>query len=92
MGVPNRKPDGYFDCFETWVNKATSWIGGTNPVCYDAADRQCNIGKDFARARDENTFPVRFWYGEGNQTPAQQRQSKRNAKAALKAMYPWRYY
>ena len=28
-----RVPDGAFASFQQWVIKATSWIGGTNPLC-----------------------------------------------------------
>lgn len=76
---PTREPDGNFPCFQTWVNKATSWIGGTNPACFDAKGRRCRIGGDFMRARDEGAFPVYYWFGEGDQTPAQQKKSQRLA-------------
>lgn len=89
--IPSREPDGEFSCFQTWVCKAASWIGGTNPLCADAKDRVCRNGADFMRARDEGAFPVRFWYGEGGQTLAEQRKAKINHKAAMKLMYPWRY-
>jgi hypothetical protein len=89
--IPEREPDGQFTSFQQWVNKATSWIGGTNPLCADAQGRICRIGGDFMRARDENAFPVRFWYGEGPLTPAQHRKSIRQAKQALRLQYPWRY-
>lgn len=91
MMVPNREPDGEFHTFITWVNKACSWIGGTNPLCLDAKDRVCLSGADMQRARDEDAFPVRFWYGEGGQTKAEQHQGKRNHKAAMKLNYPWRF-
>lgn len=74
--IPEREADGEFTSFEEWVNKATSWIGGTNPLCADALGRRCRIGADFMRADAEGTFPVRFWYGEGGQTAAQQRKSR----------------
>lgn len=89
--IPDREPDGNFHSFTTWVNKAASWIGGTNPLCVDAKDRICHNGADMQRARDENAFPVRFWYGEGEQTKAEQRQAKRNHKTTMKLLYPWRY-
>ncbi|MGX7346385.1 hypothetical protein [Acetobacter oryzoeni] len=76
---PDREPDGQFDTFQTWVNKATSWIGGTNPACFDAQGRRCRIGGDFMRAHDEGTFPVYYWFGAGDETPAQQRKSQRLA-------------
>lgn len=81
--LPDREPDGEFACFQTWVNKATSWIGGTNSLCADAQGRVCRIGADFMRARDEGTYPVRFWYGEGRQTPQQQAESRRATRRAL---------
>lgn len=58
---PAGDADGEFTSFQTWVNKAASWIGYTGARCYDAKDRICRRGKDFAIARDEDAFPVR-WY------------------------------
>jgi len=59
---------GQFDTFEDWVNfapKALSFEGSVGEqlpaVCFDAIGRRCNVGKDFMRARDENTFPVRYF-------------------------------
>lgn len=83
--LPDREPDGQFACFQTWVNKATSWIGGTNALCADAKGRVCRIGADFMRADQEGTFPVRFWFGEGRQTPQQQAESRRATRRALGA-------
>jgi len=91
MDIPEREPDGEFTCFETWVNKATQWIGGMNAACYDAKNRRCLIGKDFMLARDEDAFPIRYWFGEGGQSKREQAKSKKTALAALKARYPWRY-
>lgn len=59
---PKGKSDGEFHSFAEWVNKASSWIGFTGAKCYDAKDRPCRNGGDFARARDENAFPVRWYY------------------------------
>lgn len=53
--------DGEFTNFQQWVNKASSWIGFTGARCFDAKDRPCHSGADMMRARDENAFPVR-WY------------------------------
>lgn len=89
--MPTREPDGEFRCFQEWVCKAVSWIGGTNPLCVDAKNRVCRNGGDFKRAEAENAFPVRFWYGDGGQSTAQQRKTKRDHKAAMKLNYPWRY-
>jgi len=58
---PVGEADGEFRTFVEWVNKAASWIGGTGAKCYDAKDRRCPSGAEFMRARDENTFPIR-WY------------------------------
>ena len=89
--IPDRDPDGQFHCFQTWVNKAVSWIGGTNPMCVDAKGRRCRIGADFMRARDDGSFPVRFWYGEGGQTEAEQRKAKAAHRRAMRLHYPWRF-
>lgn len=58
---PDGKADGQFDSFVTWVHKAASWIGWTGAKCFDAKHRPCRNGADMQRARDENAFPVR-WY------------------------------
>lgn len=89
--TPDRPHDGQFHSFENWVNKATAWIGGTNPLCADAKGRVCRIGRDFIRARDEDAFPVRFWCDAGPLTPAQKEKSVQQAKAAMRLQYPWRY-
>lgn len=75
--LPGHEPDGEFATFIQWVNKATSWIGGKNALCVDAKDRVCRNGGDFMRARDEGAFPVRFYYGEGGQSPSKQRRCAR---------------
>ncbi len=53
--------DGEFRTHIEWINKASSWIGLTGAKCFDAKGRRCRRGADFARARDENAFPVRFY-------------------------------
>lgn len=45
-----------FPDFQTWVNKASTWVNGG--ICMDAVGRQCCIGADMMRARDEGAFPV----------------------------------
>lgn len=45
-----------FKDYQTWVNKAPTWVNGG--TCLDALGRECRIGADFMRARDEGTFPV----------------------------------
>ncbi len=59
-----------FDSFQEWVNKASSWLT-RHPryherfykvVCFDTKGRRCQIGKDFMRADEEGTFPIRWWW------------------------------
>lgn len=55
-----------FSSFGQWVAKASSWftntgVRGEECLCVDAAGRLCRIGKQFMRARDEGTFPVRVY-------------------------------
>lgn len=56
--------DQQFETFQTWVNKASSWLRRrgefVRAVCFDAKGRHCGIGRDFMRARDDDAFPVRF--------------------------------
>lgn len=52
---------GEFTSFQEWVNKAQSWLRGIKGVvCVDAHGRQCKIGRDMQRARDEGAFPVSY--------------------------------
>jgi hypothetical protein len=60
--------DQTFATFDQWVSQASTWLtrrdSGGQPqgvLCVDAAGRVCRLGKHFMRARDEGTFPVR-WY------------------------------
>lgn len=66
---PEGDADGQFDTFITWVNKASSWIGWTGAKCFDAKDRPCRQGGDMMRARDENAFPVRYYWPERFSAP-----------------------
>lgn len=55
-----------FTSFEQWVNKATSWfknarLRGDQSLCVDAAGRVCLTGREFIRARDEDTFPIKVY-------------------------------
>lgn len=53
-----------FTSFSQWVNKASSWFRGAGLrdgygyVCVDAKGRICQVGREFMRARDEDSFPV----------------------------------
>jgi len=91
MAIPDRAPDGQFNSMNEWINYATRWIGGTNPLCADAKDRVCTIGKHFQTAHDEGTYPIRFWYDAGPQTAKEKKTSQKRAREILKANYPWRY-
>jgi len=60
---------GKFDTFEQWVSFAEQALTSitdergrpVKAICIDDIGRRCNIGADFMRARDENTFPVRYF-------------------------------
>jgi hypothetical protein len=52
-----------FHTFSSWVNHASSWIGGYSSryeivICIDKNGRLCHIGKQFMFARDNDLFPV----------------------------------
>jgi hypothetical protein len=59
-----------FETFQQWVNKAPSWYATSglssckacgdvrHAVAVDAAGRICRNGKQFMRARDDDSFPV----------------------------------
>lgn len=62
---------GEFRDFDDWVSKATNRLTGTyDPmlglevpaVCIDNVGRRCFVGGHFMRARDEGTFPVRYFF------------------------------
>jgi hypothetical protein len=64
---------GEFRSFDDWVNFASKRLtdaGRTDvgyaaaipSVCIDAKGRRCNVGAHFQRARDEDAFPVRFFW------------------------------
>lgn len=55
-----------FMSYMQWVNKATSWfknarLRGDKSLCVDAAGRVCLTGREFMRARDEGTFPIKVY-------------------------------
>jgi|SRR5665647_151443 len=52
-----------FSNFQSWVNHASSWIGGNRQagnviLCIDTAGNTCSTGADMMAARDTNRFPV----------------------------------
>lgn len=57
---------GEFTSFDDWVSFATKRldVGPHHPpaICVDALGRRCWIGGHFMRARDEGTFPVRYFF------------------------------
>lgn len=52
-----------FPDFQTWVNKASTWINGG--ICLDTDGRELKNGGDMARARDEGKFPVTIMHRLG---------------------------
>lgn len=61
---------GEFTSHADWVNFATKRLVGTTgthgvdakAICVDALGRRCLGGADMARARDEDAFPVRYFF------------------------------
>jgi hypothetical protein len=61
---------GEFASFADWVNAASRRLTGcygsmgqeVPAICVDALGRRCSIGADFMRARDEDAFPVRYFW------------------------------
>lgn len=62
---------GQFDTFDDWVNHASraltnlTLVGGMSnsvaAICVDTKGRRCTCGFEFMRARDEGTFPIRYF-------------------------------
>jgi len=55
-----------FSDFENWCDTAkwkfeSSRLSGHDAICVDARGRLCFRGKDFMRARDDGSFPVRVF-------------------------------
>lgn len=80
--------EGQFARFNDWVTYATGSLGGRpNSICFDAKGRRCLIGKDFMRARDEEAFPVRFfWDMELDPVPAELDKWQDEADAMARGM------
>lgn len=63
------KCEGQFDTHEDWINHASRALTGfkdsngfeMKAICVDNLGRRCHNGGDFARARDEGAFPVRYF-------------------------------
>ena len=61
---------GEFKDHADWVNFATCRLTGcrgsvgeeVKAICVDSIGRRCNVGADFSRARDEGTFPIRYFW------------------------------
>lgn len=88
---PAGDADGEFTSFIQWVNKASSWIGFTGAKCFDTLDRPCRNGGDFMRARDEDTFPVR-WYWPDRFDPPKPEISKPAMAVLLQLQKAENYY
>lgn len=72
--------DQRFDTYAQWVDMAPSWLGRRGPhekaICLDSRNRLCAIAADFARARDEEVFPVRWLWPEDVATLARAQASE----------------
>lgn len=58
-----------FEDYQDWVDSATGRfrmhaVSSANTYCLDYRNRLCEIGKDFMRARDEGTFPIKVYAGK----------------------------
>jgi hypothetical protein len=61
---------GEFRDHDDWVSFATARLTGARgsngeavtAICVDGLGRRCNNGRDMMRARDENAFPVRYFW------------------------------
>lgn len=88
--VPNWA--GEFTSYQHWVNKAQNWLKSPShrpSICVDAKGRRCAIGADFMRARDENAFPVRYFWDcepQAADAPAQAAAPDTVAPAILEAL------
>ncbi len=62
--------EGEFRDFDDWVSFASKRLtvasdsngADLSAICVDALGRRCHNGRDFARARDEGAFPVRYFF------------------------------
>lgn len=55
-----------FSSFAQWVGKASSWfrnsgVTSERTICVDIKGRVCRTGKEFMRARDDGSFPIRVY-------------------------------
>lgn len=55
-----------FSSFNQWVDKASSWfrnsgVPSERTICVDIKGRVCRTGKEFMRARDDGSFPIRVY-------------------------------
>lgn len=61
---------GEFKDFHDWVSFASQRLTGVTgsvgeevrAICVDAIGRRCQVGADFTRAREQGTFPVRYFW------------------------------
>lgn len=64
------KWEGEFCSFGDWVSFASKRLtvavdsngAALSAICVDSLGRRCANGRDFMRARDEETFPVRYFW------------------------------
>ena len=62
---------GEFRSYEDWVSFATQRLTGTidrltgselKAVCIDAVGRRCTMGAHMSRAREQGTYPIRYFF------------------------------
>lgn len=61
---------GEFSSYADWCNFATHRLTGVrgtvgekvSAICVDSFGRRCHVGADFMRARDQDAFPVRYFW------------------------------
>ena len=59
------RPAGEFRTFDEWADKAHRRLSGAMGVaCFDQKGRLCTVGYHFMRARDENAFPVVYFFSD----------------------------
>lgn len=59
-----------FDSHAQWVNFASTWLTRHSDyhhkffrtICFDTLGRRCQYGRQFREAKEQGTFPIRWWW------------------------------